>query len=130
MDEFIGIPFKDRGRTEDSLDCWGLVMIFYKKKLNINLPDFPISANDPLSVINAMGVSIDKGEWVKTEKTKFGSVVAMSLYPKALNSINHVGIYVGEDRFLHSIMDQRSALCRISDAYWSRRIKGFYNWAT
>lgn len=128
IESFIGLPFVDRGRSMEGIDCWGLIMLMYKDMLGIALPDFPISAKDSEGVINAMGDSVSKGEWVKVNEPKFGDIIAMALCPRLVRSINHVGMHVGNNRFIHAIMDQRSASCRIDDSYWSKRIKGYYRW--
>jgi len=40
MIEYIGIPFLEDGNDRNGLDCWRLVVMVYKERLNIDLPDF------------------------------------------------------------------------------------------
>ena len=38
VNEFINIPFVEKGRSREGCDCWGLATVIYKEKLNIDLP--------------------------------------------------------------------------------------------
>ena len=129
IEKYIGLKFVDRGRVIDGLDCWGLVMLLYKDLLLIDLPEFPISATDSNRVATAMSESVDKGEWAKVDgDPQFGDIIAMALCPRMMRAINHVGFCVGDGKFIHAIMDQRSAMCRMDDTYWHKRVKGAYRW--
>lgn len=37
---YLLIPYLHQGRTEQGADCFGLLRIFYKEELGIELPDF------------------------------------------------------------------------------------------
>jgi len=129
MDKFVGIPFVDRGRTFDGCDCWGLICILYYEIYNIILPDYPISSNDTDSVSKEMGNGVKSGRWVSAKTPyQMGDIVAMAMSPKHLTSINHVGFCLDGNTFVHSIQNQRSAICRLDDIYWKHRIKGAYKW--
>ena len=43
--DLLGIPFTNRGRTLDGLDCYGLVMEVYKK-FGITLPEYNADFDD------------------------------------------------------------------------------------
>jgi cell wall-associated NlpC family hydrolase len=43
--DLLGIPFTNRGRTLDGLDCYGLVMEVYKK-FDITLPEYNADFDD------------------------------------------------------------------------------------
>lgn len=104
-------------------------MVMYKDLYNIDLPDFPISAHQVDQVSDAMEQSISFGIWKRVEDGyKKGDILAMALCPRSLRAINHVGFYLGGDQFIHIILNQRSAICRLSDFPWKNRIKGAYRW--
>ncbi len=37
-EEYIGIPFEDKGRTNRGCDCYGLLRLIYAKHLSVDLP--------------------------------------------------------------------------------------------
>lgn len=40
QNDYIRIPFLDKGRTEKGADCWGLVRLIYQRQRGIELPDY------------------------------------------------------------------------------------------
>jgi cell wall-associated NlpC family hydrolase len=128
LDKYLDIPFVDGGRSKEGCDCWGLIMILYRDLLKIELPDFPISSENCSQVHDAMVGSIRAGQWIRTEEPSYGDIIAMALSPRNLTAINHVGMFICNNKFIHSIQNQRSAICSLDSIYWKNRIKGFYRW--
>ena len=40
FDRFVGIPYVDRGRDYDGVDCWGLVWLVYRDQVGIEIPSY------------------------------------------------------------------------------------------
>ena len=40
LNNYIGIPYKWGGRSRDAVDCYGLVVLIYKDKYGVELPDW------------------------------------------------------------------------------------------
>lgn len=49
IDDFVGLPWQDRGRSRDGCDCWGLGVLLYRALLGIELPsrstDYPTTGD-------------------------------------------------------------------------------------
>jgi cell wall-associated NlpC family hydrolase len=42
--------------------------------------------------------------------------------------VQHVGVYIGNGRVIHTLKKRESHLIRIDDSYWSLKIVKYYRW--
>lgn len=123
---YVGIPYENRGRTREGVDCWGLVQLWYREQLDIDVPDYLwaySAANDKESVSHA--IEENKASWNKVDEPAYGDVLVFRImgYPM------HVGIKLNGDDFLHAFQGTQSCLERLSSIAWSRRLFEVYRWA-
>lgn len=122
-DKYIGLPYLANGRTEAGVDCWGLVRLFYRDELNIDLPSYTDNyegPNDP-SIISLMDEYKDVN-WKKQTIPEVGDVCVFNIYGEPC----HVGIYVGEGKFMHSRENRDVVIESLDNPKWSKRIEGTY----
>ena len=119
----VGIPYKNNGRDEKGLDCYGLVMQVYKI-LGIELPDYNSVPEPEPWLINEM-IKNNEYDWIKLGKYEIPCVVTFWMTNPDFTS--HIGVVIEEDRFIHA---RGTSVCveRLSSPVWSKRIKGFYRW--
>lgn len=107
--QHLGLPYVWGGEDPDrGFDCSGLIKYTFEE-FNINLP-------------HRADLQYNYGEAVKKDELQPGDVVffATGGYP-----IGHVGIYVGEGKFIHS--PRVGGAVRVEDmreAYWAKRFTG------
>ncbi|WP_310567560.1 C40 family peptidase [Hydrogenophaga sp.] len=108
---FLGVPYKYGGNSVESggFDCSGFVRAVYEQSIGKVLPR---RASDQAAATQA----IDRNE------LKPGDLVFFNTMKRAFS---HVGIYVGEGKFIHA--PRSGASVRVEDmrhAYWQTRFNG------
>ncbi|MFY8104364.1 MAG: C40 family peptidase [Ramlibacter sp.] len=107
---FLGVPYRRGGESvETGFDCSGFVRAIYEQTLGLVLPR---KADDQAASTQA----IDR------QDLKPGDLVFFNTMRRAFS---HVGIYVGEGKFIHS--PKPGAEVRVEDmggSYWRRRFDG------
>lgn len=107
---FLGVPYRRGGNTvETGFDCSGFVRAMYEQTVGLILPR---KAEQQAAATE------------KIERTDLqpGDLVFFNTMRRAFS---HVGIYVGEGKFIHS--PKPGAEVRVEDmgvSYWSRRFDG------
>jgi len=118
-EDLIGVPFVDGGRDKRGMDCWGLARELFRRQ-GIEVPDYRISAASAASV--AARMDNDKIYWNKLAQPVLGCLVVIRLSPNVW--ANHVGVYVGNGRFIHAYSPTGVSLGRLRR--WNSRIVGYY----
>lgn len=122
---YIGIPFKDHGRSRQGLDCWGLIRLIYNQELDIVLPDYSkeyVDATDrhhiPLLVYE--------------QRKRWKSVKAPEEYDVILININkqplHVGCMINARQFIHVMRGRHTTVDVVTNYEWKPRIDSFYRY--
>jgi cell wall-associated NlpC family hydrolase len=127
LSRFIGIPFKNMGRTISGCDCWGLVVLIYKNYLNVELPTYSINQFDVNSVKEAF--NSEKKSWVLVDKYKQFDIAELIIkVAKFQFEPLHVGIIVDNEYLLHTETNIGSHLVNLNDFRIKSRIKGFWRY--
>ena len=106
----VGTPYRYGGNTPDGgFDCSGLVTYVYRDMLDLRLPR---TSHD---LAAARGERVDEDQLAAADLVFFGSG----------QDVSHVGIYVGEGRFVHAPSTGGTVrLDRLDGAYWSTHYRG------
>ncbi|WMJ70004.1 C40 family peptidase [Stenotrophomonas sp. 24(2023)] len=106
----VGTPYRYGGNTPDSgFDCSGLVTYVYREMLDLRLPR---TSRDLAAV---QGPKIDPKRLATGDLVFFGS----------RGNVTHVGIYVGEGRFVHAPSTGGTVrLDSLSGPYWKDHYTG------
>ena len=106
----IGVKYKWGGNDPQAgLDCSGLVSHVFNEVTGIVLPR-------DSRAMSKVGSSVDKSE------LKPGDLVFFNTLRRPFS---HVGIYIGEDRFVHAPRRGREVeVSELHDGYWKKRFNG------
>lgn len=124
---YVGIPYLNRGRSREGVDCWGLVQLWYREQLGVEVPDYLwayTNAHDFESVENA--INENKKTWRRVDEADYGDVLVFRIKGVPI----HVGIKQQGDDFLHAFQGTESCLERLSSVAWNRRLTEIYRWAS
>lgn len=124
---FIGLPYRDHGRDRHGVDCYGLVLLFYREILGLEIPALDAayaSAEDGASVAECVGWA--QRQWQAVETPQVGDVLLFHV----LGWPAHVGVYLGNGDFLHAFRETHSCIERLNSITWKRRHIGTYRWHT
>jgi cell wall-associated NlpC family hydrolase len=107
---FLGVPYRRGGtNAETGFDCSGFVRSMFEQTVGRVLPR---SARDQAAATE----KIDK------QDLKPGDLV---FFNTMRQTFSHVGIYVGDNKFIHSPRSGKSVRVEdMRDAYWERRFTG------
>ena len=130
LSEYIGLPFKERGRDRSGLDCWGLLRLILQEQFNA---DLPCHSEDYESTWRSKQVA----PLIKVKKDQYGQQIVkgreqpgdVALF-NILGRPMHVGLVVGEKKMLHIEREQTSCLERYDTGLWRPRLAGFYRCKT
>jgi cell wall-associated NlpC family hydrolase len=107
---FMGVPYRRGGNTaETGFDCSGFVKAMYEQTVGLILP----------RRAEQQAASTQK---IERSELQPGDLVFFNTMRRAFS---HVGIYVGEGKFIHS--PKPGAEVRVEDmgvSYWNRRFDG------
>ena len=109
---FLGVPYRRGGNSaEQGFDCSGFTRHVFEASLGLVLPR---RADEQASAAGLIKV--------KRDELKPGDLVFFNTLKR---SFSHVGIYIGEGKFIHS--PRTGGEVRVEDmryAYWSKRFTG------
>lgn len=102
---WLGTPYKYGGTSKKGADCSGLVMTIYKNSLGIDLPR----------------VSRDQGNYCRKigKSDLFPGDLVFFSSGKGKGKVNHVGIYVGDNKILHASSSRGVIVSDLSVNYYA-----------
>ncbi len=107
---FIGVPYRWGGTSaENGFDCSGLTLVCYRLN-GLNLPR--VSYNQAKA-----------GRWVPKSKLKKGDLVFFAT--NGGKKISHVGMYIGEGRFIHAPRKGKTVrIASLDNSFFKRTYMG------
>lgn len=125
---YIGIPYTNKGRSTDGCDCWGLIRLFYKNELGIELPlvDHYNNVCDNSDVAESVAIEKPRFEEIDYDDRQMFDIIMFRICKLPV----HTGLMLDNGRMLHTLAGHNSAIERYDSASWNRRIDGVFRWKT
>jgi cell wall-associated NlpC family hydrolase len=108
VSKYFGTRYRSGGQTPSGFDCSGFVRFMYDKVFNMTLP----RSSREMSAI---------GSKVRKEELRPGDLV---FFHSKSRRINHVGIFIGNDTFVHSSLTKGITEDQLKQQYYEKRFAG------
>lgn len=108
-DSYLGVRYKYGGTTRKGIDCSGLI---WRVFLDVGHKDFQRTSSTELY---KMGKSVSRTSLKQGDLCFFGPG----------RKVNHVGIYMGNNKFIHASSSKGVTYSSLDNVYWRPRIIGF-----
>lgn len=106
--QYIGVPYLWGGATPTGFDCSGYVQYVFAKH-GINLPR---TSKQQWTV----GTSVSKTALQPGDLVFFANTYT--------SGVSHLGIYIGNDQFIHASSSQGVTISSLSNSYWASHYHG------
>ncbi|HAV1831928.1 TPA: hypothetical protein JG914_004800 [Enterobacter hormaechei subsp. steigerwaltii] len=98
-----GTRYRLGGHTHKAIDCSALTQRLFKEAFNVRLP-------------RTTWGQLKRGKHVSKQHLKVGDLV----FFRTSRRQQHVGIYIGDNRFIHASRRKGVTISTLKTAYWSR----------
>lgn len=102
--KYKAVPYKYGGTSIKGFDCSGFVQFTYKHLFNINLP-------------RTTGLMLKEGNSVSKRKLQVGDLVLF----RTSKRYRHVGIFMGNNLFMHVSTKKGLMKSNLDNPYWLKR---------
>jgi cell wall-associated NlpC family hydrolase len=99
-----GTPYRLGGNSKKGIDCSAFVKNVYHDSFNISLP-------------RTTEIQVDKGYLVYKNQLKTGDLV----FFKTGWNTRHVGIYIGNNEFIHASTSKGVTTSSLNNVYWKQK---------
>lgn len=121
---YIGLPFREYGRTVAGTDCWGLVRLVLQEQFAAVLPSYAADYPDGGAEDIGKLIGQEAAKWIAVSagEEQLGDVVVLRMRGAPM----HVGLVLGDGRMLHIEKHINSAIEDYRGPRWCKRVSGFY----
>lgn len=124
LEKYIKIPYKLKGRSFEGCDCWGLVRLVLKEEFRKELPLF--TSYETVEDVKKITKLIKENQPIVCTERKplpdIGDIVLITFS----GMLQHLGIYVGDARVLHTLKKTGAMCTRIDHPMLRGKIEGYY----
>lgn len=119
--QYLNLPFLERGRSRQGIDCYGLVRLVYQEQRGIELPTYTESYattqdRDEIAALCRGEVARQWQEIPTKEAQLFDGVIF-----RIMGQASHFGMVLEAPYFLHAMREIWSTIERWDSLLWQKR---------
>lgn len=124
VNDFVGIPFVNKGRDRSGADCWGLVVLVLHDVFGISTPDMSDAYEQCDNVPDTAPFLALANDWrtVEREDAQPGDVIVITTGGQP----RHIGLVVAPGWFLHSGPKSDAVISRMDAMQFTARVYGVF----
>ena len=123
-ERYLGIPYKHLGRDRSGIDCYGLLLLYFKEEFNIDLLDWWYEADWSKKGANYF---IERSAMMSQRVQSPLKHDVVLFYTDIKNKVtNHAGIVVRSPNMVIQAMKHGVVLTDINKPVFRQRVEGFY----
>ncbi len=103
--DWQGVPYRWGGQSRNGIDCSAFVQQTLQSVMGLDLP-------------RTTELQRQKGYGITASNAIAGDLV----FFKTGKNVQHVGVYMGSNKFLHASQSKGVAISRTDDTYWQPRV--------
>ena len=126
VNDYVGLPFVDGGRTRAGVDCYGLVRLVLREQFGISLPDYGDvyqSVRERETIAGAL--TQEKSRWVNIEQPHAAQLGDVALFRVGGLPL-HCGLVLSPDVMLHVCQGCETVVEEMHGLVWGARFEGIY----
>ncbi|MFQ5453900.1 MAG: C40 family peptidase [Candidatus Zixiibacteriota bacterium] len=108
LQKYLGKPYKGKSKYEQGLDCSHFTMSVFKKFNRITIP-------------RTAAEQYKFGREIHFKYLQYGDLVFFKTMGK---KISHVGIFIGDNNFIHASTSNGVIISSLSEKYWAKKYSG------
>ena len=129
INDYIGIPFVDGGRTRAGCDCYGLVRLILFEEFWIQAPSYTEaypSTDDRAAVAGALEARREP-YWREIYQPSQARVADVAIFRVGGLPL-HCGLMVSQDRIIHVLKGCQTVVEPMNGLVWGNRLMGIYRY--
>lgn len=105
LQRHLGKPYKGSSKWEEGLDCSKFTSEVFREFKRTNLP-------------RTVALQVREGKEVPRNRLRYADLV---FFRTERNRISHVGVYIGNNEFIHASTSRGVIISNLSEKYWAER---------
>ena len=106
--QWEGVPYRWGGNTQSGVDCSAFVQIAFQDAWQISLPRTTKNQSNT-------------GKKINRKDAHYGDLVFFRIN----STLEHVGVYIGNQRFMHASSSKGVIISRLDNPYWASKFWQF-----